>query len=468
MDEFLRQLAAHIRSNRLLPRKARIVVAVSGGLDSVALLHALSELSDDFAWTLEVAHFNHHLRGRQSGTDQRLVERHARRLILPLSVGHWKTSEREAAIRVNGIEKAAREARRVFLGTIARKTRAQHIALAHHADDQAELFFIRLLRGASSRGLSGMQPRSRHGAPLNAWVVRPFLHLRRSQLEEWVAKRRLRHRHDASNDDSRHLRNRVRHELLPAVARTLGGDPVPPVLRAMRTLADESAWLRDHASQLLETATTSAFDELHPAVQRQLLALQLERAGRPFDSDALERLRAAADQTLHLPGGTLVSRDTTGRLHIHANRPATAGDESLALELAGGRKAEFASLEFQWSFRRSTGHARFTTGRELFDADRVGNHVMLRHWRPGDRFQPIGMPRPVKLQDLFTNARVPRDLRDRLVIAETGDDGIFWVERLRMGERFKLTAATRRVLVWRWSSGSPIPRHANENPPLQP
>ena len=124
------------------------------------------------------------------------------------------------------------------------------------------------------------------------------------------------------------------------------------------------------------------------------------------------------------------------------------------MELRGTRGTEsFAEVEVKWRIqsRRSRAGVRTMPNRERFDADQVGPHILLRHWRPGDRFQPNGLPKPVKLQDLFTNAKIPAAARRRLLVAEAAGGRIFWVEGLRMAEAFKLTGGTRRQLEWRWS-----------------
>jgi len=453
VDAFLNRLARVIRTERLLPRKATVLVAVSGGLDSLVLLTALARLKDEFGWRVAAAHFNHQLRGRAADADEQFVGRSCSALRVPCQVGRWLKEERTAATKAGGIEHAARLARRGFLGRVAANAGARHIVLAHHADDQVEHFFVRLLRGAGSRALGGMRRRSRHGPPLNAWLVRPFLDFRRAEIAAWAEAQQLRHREDASNRDPRFMRNRVRHELLPYLTRRFAPAVADLVLRTMRGLADEAEWLRAAAADYLRQppALRPPFDRCPPALQRHALALQLEAHALKFDSATLETLRAAAGTVVTCPGNHQLVRDELGTLSLHEASNPSFENGSVSVQLAGrAGAAQFRGLEINWSLQAGQRAIQFQAQREFFDADRVGQTVILRPWQAGDRFQPIGMNRPVKLQDLFTNAKVPPTDRRRRVVAATGTGEIFWVEGLRIGERFKLSATTQTRLRWCW------------------
>jgi tRNA(Ile)-lysidine synthase len=364
-------------------------------------------------------------------------------------------AEQAAAIKSGGIERAARSARHAFLGATGARIAARRIVLAHHADDQVELFFVRLLRGAGSRGLGGMRKVNRHGPPLNARLIRPFLDLRRAELAAWAATEGVAYREDASNRDPRFLRNQVRHELLPLLITRFSPATPTVVLRTMQTLADEADWLRAQAEEFLAAPATRRpeFATCHPALQRGVLALQLEQLPLAFDSQVIERLREDAGVIINTPGNQFISRDEAGRVRVHAAPVPEFQANTHTLELNGANGGcRFGSVEVDWSLKRRFRRAKFPADQEMFDATSIGGTIILRHWQPGDRFQPIGMKHPVKLQDLFTNARVPAAERRRRVIATTSAGEIFWVEGLRIGERFKLTSASKTCLVWRVQS----------------
>jgi tRNA(Ile)-lysidine synthase len=186
-----------------------------------------------------------------------------------------------------------------------------------------------------------------------------------------------------------------------------------------------------------------------------VLQLQLRALGVEAEFDLVERLRTAPDQPLAAPGGLRLWRRADGRVESGPAESAGFGSAQarLSLESPAGT-GEFAGLRLGWRrrARRPGRPPRITPrpGREWLDADQVGPVVVLRHWRPGDRFQPLGLPAPAKLQDLFTNAKIPRAERHRRVVAVRTDGTIFWVEGLRPGEVVRVVSATRHVLEWRW------------------
>jgi tRNA(Ile)-lysidine synthase len=463
VNELSQRVELSIVSRRLLRDGQRVLVAVSGGLDSMVLLHLLHELAAKHCWRLVVAHFNHRLRGAASDGDERLVRHAAKRLGLGFVSERWPR-ERQTTAKQLGLEMAARLARHEFLARSARFHRTSTIALAHHADDQSELFFLRLLRGSGGEGLSGMKWRG--PSPADGWcmLVRPLLDVRRVDLEACARERRIHFREDASNRDARRDRNWLRRKLLPALTQRFGEGSVPAILRTMDLAGSDADFAREAAAAWLAGRRRPPFERLHPAVQRQCLRLQLQRLDLPLGFDLIERLRQFPDKPVAATSRSIVRRDADGLLARVQPQDKFRLDE-LTVDLSATDGCEFQDVTFTWAcgrapqpFRRPAPRA----GVEFFDAAKVGATVRLRHWRPGDRFQPIGMNRPVKLQDLFTNAKIPTAHRRRLVVAEAAGGEIFWVEGLRIGERFKLGSGTRERLRWRWKRADKAVRTSTE------
>ena len=474
--DLLRQVDRNVRAHQLLAEGESVLVAVSGGLDSMVLLGVLHRLAPKHGWKLGVAHFNHQLRGADSRADEQTVRQTADRLGLPFAVGRSRVAAHAKGQGIS-LEMAARDLRHRFLARAARRLGSRTVALAHHADDQVELFFLRLLRGSGGEGLAGMKWSGPSPASKQTRLIRPLLDLPKSALLAFAAQHKIRFRDDTTNASLDIRRNRIRHELLPLLEREYQPALRQTIPRVMDIVGEEAAcatrlaeaWNREfQPGEPSDAGARGAgsgpvpFDQLPVAVQRKAIQLQLRQLGIVADFHTVETLRntparACAATPDRAPAGgeptsAWVLRDVAGRVGLEeaARTAFTDGERPLCLGPGSG-KARFAGVEVSWAVvRNRQGVVLGGAGQEFFDADRVGEQVILRHWRPGDRFQPIGMAASVKLQDLFVNQRVPRAWRHQALLAATGSGDIFWVEGLRLAEGFKLTPQTKRCLRWRW------------------
>jgi tRNA(Ile)-lysidine synthase len=499
VTHIVEQVAGSILERKLISNASGILIAVSGGLDSMVLLHVLARLAERRRWRLVVTHFNHRLRGRSSDADERLVAMTARKLGLRFVRGDADV-RRHAAERKLSIEMAARELRHEFLARTARRLKISTIALAHHADDQVELFFLRLLRGAGSEGLAGMKWRNESPADRRVMLVRPLLDRSKEELRAFAEENRIAFREDATNAQLDFQRNRIRHELLPLLRKKYQPALTRVILRQMEILGAEGEAIAHEARHAVGRLRNSkhqkpgtrkisnlkfqisdrhtkergtpadreganSFSRLPVAVQRRCLEIQAVEQGVAVEFELIETLREEPEKRVTVGESLTVWRDVSGRLYVQRGfKEKSFGAQRKILRLGGpGIKRKkvnttstqiFDNVQFTWRIlpgRDGIVRAQNKqSNREFFDADKVGVGVVLRHWQPGDRFQPIGMPSAVKLQDLFINAKVPAELRHRLIIGATQRGEIFWVEGLRMGERFKLDKTTVRRLQWSW------------------
>ncbi len=418
----------------------------------MVLLQVLATLASRHGWELTVAHFNHRLRGRSSDADEKFVRAAAGKLGLPFTSD---SADVKGLAKAEGlsIEMAARRCRHAFFARVAKEREIKQIALAHHAEDQVELFFLRLLRGAGTQGLSGMKLEAAAPWDEEVRLIRPLLDCAREQIVSFAQEAGIRHREDASNRSSEVLRNRVRHELLPLLRHRFQPALNKVLLRQMEILSADAELLHTEAERWRRDRR-ERFDALPVAIQRRILQGELEELKVTPEFDLIESLRTSPAKAINVSHQRWLSHDGKGRLCERAAKRETMAEGQLELMLdARGGEGNFDGLSWQWQRVRARSAAlpRFVRGCEWFDADRVGTQIVLRHWRAGDRFQPIGMANSQKLQDIFTNLKVPRRERLRRVVATTHDGVIWWVEGLRIGELFKLRSETKVRLKWSWS-----------------
>jgi tRNA(Ile)-lysidine synthase len=454
VNEFLQRSESEIQNRNLLSRGQKILVAVSGGADSLVLLYVLNSLAKKNRWQIFIAHFNHQLRGHASDADEKLVRQTAKKLRLKFCGGRAEV-EKFAIQEKISVEMAARKLRHEFLARIAREQKISTIALAHHADDQVELFFLRLLRGAGGEGLAGMKWRSPSSADKQITLVRPLLGFSKNEILEFARANKIKFREDATNFSNDFLRNRIRNELLPLLQKNYQSGLAKTVLRLMEIVGDESEFVSATAAAWL-AKSEMAFEKLPVAVQRKVLQSQLTELGVAADFDLIEQLRASVGKFISINSSLSVARDADGKIKLANVKERLAEKfkaDEFKLNLSGrAGRVEFAGLKFGWTLKRYGGsRGRSPHQTEFFDADKIGGEIVLRHWRAGDRFWPIGLKSAVKLQDLFVNAKIPAARRRNLILAATAGGEIFWVAGLRISEKFKLTPTTKRQLVWNWS-----------------
>ncbi len=431
-----------------------ILVAVSGGVDSVVLLHCLDHLAAPLGFRLHVAHLDHGLRGEAGAADAAFVREVAASLGLPATVKHLPPGA--LAARGRSLQEAARAARYAFLAEAAEGVGATRIAVAHTADDVAETVLMNLLRGSGPAGLRGIPPiRDRR-------IIRPLLTVRRQQVEAFARARRLRFRLDPSNADPRFLRNRIRQRLLPFLEKEFNPQVVECVARAAALLEEDHAYLEGEAGSVpggipLEAIPLRA---LPAPIRRRVLLRALRADLSPGSRVRLEHVLAV--EALLEPGGE------GGAVRLPGDLEARIQDERLVIGPPDTGKADFPPLpvtlplagETRWGSFRATAalgreaadaSARETGGsrayfRVTLDADRLHPPLTLRAWQPGDAYRPTGAPGRRKLQDLFTDAKVPRGRRRRVpVLADTA--GVVWVAGFRPDARAAATSATTRPLT---------------------
>ena len=440
-----------VRSQRLIRRGERAVVAVSGGVDSVVLLEVLFQVSTALGFELTVAHVHHGLRPEADG-DEEFVRQVALERQLRFRSSRIAVAD-EASKTGESVEMAGHRLRHAILASVAVEESAPLVALAHHADDQAELVLLRLLRGAGGDGIGGMGRLDRSPSDARVRLFRPFVDVKKGAIIDFAKQQGLEWREDVSNVSREFLRNRVRHELLPILERDFHPGIRSTLARTAVIASAESELVEKLGLNWLKAPGRRLFSRLHVAIQRAVVRQQAWSLGVDLDFDSIERLRLTVTP-VSVPGGIHLVRLTSGRLERwHPYPENQAGEISVELD-SFPQTTDWGSTRIEWSIREWSGTMPLPgmpPCTQWFDAEAVGSPIRLRHWRPGDRFHSLGLPGPARLQNLFVNRKVPSGFRRQLVVAETCVGDIFWVESLPPGEPFKVTLGTRRVLEWNWN-----------------
>ncbi len=471
--DLLARVRQTIRRHDLARADTRVVVALSGGSDSVALVCLLQSLAE--AGDLQiagVAHFNHQLRAA-AGEDERFCERIAAGLGLP-----WLADREDVAARAaresRSVEDAARTARHAFLERARGHLAADVVALGHTRDDQAETFLLRLVRGAGSRGLAAMHPRKDA-------LIRPLLDCRRDELREYLAARQIAYVADESNDDVSIPRNRVRAELLPFLKARFNPSIVDALADQAEIAREEWRWQSGAAEALAASISrrdgdrwivdTVALNAAPPALARMVVhaAMTAASGGRPV---AFRHVAAALELSRSAGGGAgSCSFDGPGqRLErfgaslVLTTRQGTRASAGVAvsnlfrypLSIPG----EVRLPESGCVVSAEPGQARATVGapsargklgsnEAVIRMDRVNGPLAVRNRRPGDRFRPVGLAGRKKLQDYFVDKKVARAERDGVPLVVDESDRILWVAGYAVDEEFWVTDPAQPMLTLR-------------------
>lgn len=459
-NDFLATVDETIRRHGMLDPGDTVLVGVSGGPDSVALLHALIGLGPRWSLSLVVTHLNHQLRGPTADKEAAFVKALAARLNIPCVIGSKDVRSFSVENRLS-IQEAARKARYTFFEETAESCGAEKIALGHQKNDNAESVLMHVLRGTGPKGLAGIPPMRQNR------IIRPLLDMSRRRILIFLKYHGLEFVQDQSNLDDKYLRNRVRHELIPFLDSRFNANSLQRFTRLASIVRDEEDLWDIMVQNAFEdlvienkddhiALSASQLARLHMALLRRLIrhvVMTLTGSLKRLDYNhvgAVVRFIACSGPSgwLDLPRGIGVARDGDEIRFFVGPRVVKPEFEHLVLGTGTTRIPEIGKtlrLTETDPDRLSASLKQYPTGKAFFDLDTLSFPLLVRGFRQGDRFTPLGMTGSQKVKDFFINRKIPRSKRRAypLLISE---GKIIWVAGERIDNSVRVTQATRRVL----------------------
>lgn len=451
-----------------------LLIGLSGGADSMALLHILLRLCPEFNLRLGIAHFNHCLRGLESERDAEFVCLTADQLNLPFFSEKVDIKKFSRDHKLS-LEEAGRIARHRFLHQTAYTHGFDKIVLGHQKDDMAETVLINILRGSGSRGISGIPPR-------RGIIIRPLIDIRKSDIEDFLHSENILHITDSSNSDPGFHRNRIRLELIPLLATKYNKDVVEILSRTAKILRDEQNWVDSMINPLFKsvkileegpnvTLSVPGLKIMHPAAARLIIRKAiLEVKGNLYGvkfkhMDAIFEIiftDPSASKQIDLPGPIKIKRDNDRLTIVHrqnrgrtsySNIPNRAQHSQFSYKINEPGRLYIKEID-QWIELILISQdqinvmiqSNFTTGsphEAYMDMAQICFPLTVRSWQPGDRFSPLGLSGSQKVKEFLTNQKVPVSKKINIAILESAGK-IIWVAGFRIDNLVKLKSTSKK------------------------
>lgn len=467
----IKKIEQTIKKNHLLNDGDVVVIALSGGADSCALLMSLAGLASIRRLKLVAAHFNHGLRQAESDEDEEFCRNLAERHDLPFESERMR---QPTVPRGMSPEDYFRRERYTFLEKVADRHGADKIALGHHLQDQAETVLLNMLRGSGLDGLKGFVPMRDNK------FIRPLMDVTRKEIQEFLAQSGTRYRDDSSNDSTIYLRNRIRNELIPFLKERYNPKIEETLARSAEIMRREDAFLTECVNVILsspdikrkrEEASVCAENlrSLHAALRFRLIRALLESispAGKGFSFVHIQSVvnllaEPSSGKRIALPYN-LCAEYEYGRVVLRKTNPSERQNYSYTLSVPG--VIDLKERRLILSLRRGTPDEIDFQSKDTsyFDEDKIKKPFLLRNRQNGDWFEPLGTKGSQKIKKLFIDRKIPKNERHGIALI-ADQESVIWIENMHMSERVKVASGTRNVLILEIRRPPEVIESAEEN-----
>jgi tRNA(Ile)-lysidine synthase len=453
-----------IKEYSMFQKGDKVIVAVSGGPDSMCLLHILYSLKEEFSLTLYAAHVNHCLRGEEADKDEDYVNDFCKGLGIEC-FSKRVDIKKLAEERGLSSESAGREARYEFFGELLKNLEAQKIALAHNLNDQAETVLMRIIRGTGMEGMVGIKP------VRGNIFVRPIINIKRESIEKYCGDNNLKPRIDKTNLENIYARNKIRLELIPYIKENFNSDIIMALNRLSETITKDNDYLEAITCEKYKSYCDNkpdkviiykeAFNE-HEAILTRLIRLALANVKGNLNNiekvhiyDLIELQKSGTGKRINLPGN-LDAFNNYNNIELYINKVQGNIEEKGEYILNINHINYISAFNSEVSLRLISSEESISfKDKELvkyFDYDKVIGNITIRYRRNGDRFTPFGMRGSKKLKDFFMDLKIPQEERDRIPLV-CFDDDIAWIVGYRISDNYKVNKHTKNILEIKFEGG---------------
>lgn len=451
----LQKIIETIKENQMFNKREKIIIGVSGGPDSMCLLHILNSLRNTYSIDIIAAHLNHGLRGKDADEDEEYVKNFCEKNNIDFYSKRVNIEELSKKWGISS-EMAGREARYAFFLELFNKLDANKIAIAHNANDQCETILMRIIRGTGLEGLEGIKP------VRDEIYIRPLIKVTRDEIEDYCDKNNINPRIDKTNLENIYSRNKIRLELIPYIKENFNSHIIEVVNRLGENVKVDNDFIEKKSKEFFGKycvvapnkvkIKSEAFDE-----HKALLSRIIRKAVEVLKGNLINFERVHVEyimllqggntgKEIELPGG-IRALNNYGEIILTKESKSDIKKDLGIYEIGLNEKNKIGKFNIQVNIldKKSLERVKENSLEQFFDYEKINGSISFRYRKEGDKFQPLGMKGTKKLKDIFIDLKIPKDLRDNIPIICVGEE-IAWIVGYRISDKFKVDKTTNKIL----------------------